>query len=160
MLDHSRLGERYKEATDVNQLIEEFSKLAYHGFLGRGNALNVEIQYDYDPDLPAIELYPQEVGRVIINLLDNAFYSLHQKQLIHPNGYSPFVRIETKKQPQFAEIHISDNGMGISKEVFEKIFDPFFTTKPTGSGTGLGLSLSYAIIVQGHKWRFRGTFRT
>ena len=150
MLDHSRLGERYKEAIDVHQLIDEFARHAYHGFQARISDLNVDIQYDYDQDLPPIELYTQEIGRVIINLLDNAFYSVQQKQQQSPGDYQPVVRIETKKRLQFAEIRISDNGVGISNDVFQKIFDPFFTTKPTGSGTGLGLSLSYDIIVQGH----------
>lgn len=150
MLDHSRLGERYKEAIDIHQLIDEFARLAYHGFQARGSALNVNIQYDYDQDLPPIELYTQEIGRVIINLLDNAFYAVQQKQLQYPDDYQPVVRIATKKRSQFVEIKISDNGAGISGDVFQKMFDPFFTTKPTGSGTGLGLSLSYDIIVQGH----------
>ena len=157
MLDHSRMGDRHKQKTDLSQLIDEFSRLAYNGFQARGNSLTVDIQRTYDPELPPIELYPQELGRVIINLLDNAFYSLQQKQHQQTNGFSPLVEIETRRRDRFAEIRITDNGLGISEEVFERIFDPFFTTKPTGSGTGLGLSLSYDIVVQGHNGNLQAT---
>ncbi len=152
MLQHSRgmPGERVK--TDVHKLLDEYITLSYHGMRARDTTFNVKIEKQYDQSLPPINLVPQEMCRVFLNLLNNAYYSVHQKKKQHSTdaSYQPTVRITTEYHQNFITIKIWDNGLGISPTVFPKLFTPFFTTKPTGEGTGLGLSLSYNIVVQGH----------
>ena len=150
MLQHSRSGDGNKVLTDLNALADEYVRLAYHGLRARDKSFNAEIKTDFDPDVGKISVVPQELGRVILNLLTNAFYAVDQKKKEGNDGFKPEVRISSRKTQGGVEISVSDNGNGIPEAVREKIFQPFFTTKPTGEGTGLGLSMSYDIITKGH----------
>ncbi|MFN8355835.1 MAG: ATP-binding protein [Spirosomataceae bacterium] len=151
MLEHSRMGTGEKQPTDLNKLIHEYVHLAFHGFRAKNDSFNVALKTTFDPNLSILDIIPQDIGRVLVNLLNNAFYAVHQQQL---NGtdpaYSPFVSISTQQIDNQAIIHIEDNGIGMPESVIAKIFQPFFTTKPTGQGTGLGLSLAYDIVTKGH----------
>jgi signal transduction histidine kinase len=152
MLQHSRGMPGEKRLTDIQKLLDEYIALSYHGMRARDSTFNVKIEKHYDSNLPAVEVVPQEVCRVFLNLLNNAYYSVHQKKKQHviDSSYEPTVRISTERQQENVAIKIWDNGLGIAPEILPKLFTPFFTTKPPGEGTGLGLSLSYNIIVQGH----------
>ena len=150
MLQHSRSSSGIKEPTDINALADEYLRLSYHGLRAKTKSFNATMQTDFDPLLGKINIIPQDVGRVILNLFTNAFYSVAEKKKLQPEGYEPTVWISTRKVNEKAEIRIRDNGMGIPQKVMDKIFQPFFTTKPTGEGTGLGLSMSYEIITKGH----------
>jgi|GEM_PF-1591232 len=153
MLEHSRANPGEKRPVDINKLLDEYVNLSYHAVRARTQGDEVTITRDYAEDLPRVEVVPQELGRVFINLLDNAFYSLNQQQTTNNKQrtkFDPEVIVSTQKNGKDIEIKIEDNGIGIPKEIQKKIFEPFFTTKPTGSGTGLGLSLSYDIVTQGH----------
>ena len=151
MLDHSRTGRGERTTVAINRHVEEFLNLTYHGARARLEDFTADIERDFGEDVGDVEIYPQEIGRVVINLLDNAFYAVHEKRL-SSNGlrYAPQVRIGTKREDGYVEIQVEDNGPGMTEEIAAKIFDPFYTTKPAGSGTGLGLSLSHEIIVKGH----------
>jgi signal transduction histidine kinase len=150
MLQHSRTSSGERQATDINVLADEYLRLAYHGLRAKDKEFNVKLLTDFDEHLPKTEVVPQEIGRVFLNLFNNAFYATIQKKL-HLNGqYQPQVKITTKAIENKLEIRVTDNGTGIPENVKNKIFQPFFTTKPTGEGTGLGLSLSYDIITKGH----------
>ena len=153
MLEHSRTGRGDLRAIDINKLVDEYVNLAYHGAIAREQGLEALLNRAYDQAAGKIEIYPQEIGRVLINLLDNAFYTVNEKRLSMNGQYAPQVSVSTKKTDGYIELRIQDNGEGIPKEIRDKIFDPFFTTKPTGSGTGLGLSLSHDIVVKGHGGR-------
>ena len=162
MLAHSRTSAGEKTATDINQLCDEYVRLAYHGMRAKDNIFKVAIETDLQKNLPKINVTSQDIGRVILNLVNNAFQACHAKAKVAPKEYQPLVKIETRRITQTNEqvsrkareahgmdhiqITISDNGPGISEEIKDKIFQPFFTTKPTGQGTGLGLSLSYDIV--------------
>lgn len=150
MLQHSRGIAGEKMFVDINHLLDEYVTLAYHGMRAQDISFNVKIEKSYDPNLPKIAVVPQEISRVFLNLLNNAYYSVHQKKKQMPEDYVPTVRISTQKSGDLVIIKIWDNGLGISDEIFPKLFTPFFTTKPPGEGTGLGLSLSYTIVTQGH----------
>ena len=150
MLEHSRGAEGERRSTDVNTLLEEYVNLAFHGMRAQQSEFNCTLVRDYDPGAGSVEMVPQEMGRVLINLLNNAFYAVHVKRQEVDGGYEPQVRVSTSRNGRNVIISIRDNGGGIPDTVREKIFEPFFTTKPTGSGTGLGLSLSYEIVTQGH----------
>jgi signal transduction histidine kinase/ketosteroid isomerase-like protein len=150
MLQHSRASGDKKEPTDINALSDEYLRLAYHGLRAKDKSFNAELVTDFDDSIDTIKIIPQDVGRVILNLLTNAFYVVHQKKQTDKADYKPTVRISTKKKKKAIEIKVTDNGSGMPDKVKEKIFQPFFTTKPTGEGTGLGLSLSYDIITKGH----------
>jgi len=150
MLQHSRSGGDKKEPTDINALADEYLRLAYHGLRAKDKTFNAELITDFDTSIKTINVVPQDIGRVILNLLTNAFYVVHQKKQIAKDTYKPTVHIGTKKEKDTIEIKITDNGNGMPDKVKEKIFQPFFTTKPTGEGTGLGLSMSYDIITKGH----------
>jgi len=157
MLMHSRTSTGQKELTDINALADEYLRLAYHGLRAKDKSFNATMKTDYDESLSAgeagigkINIIPQDIGRVILNLITNAFYSVTEKNKHHPDNYEPTVSVSTKRLTDKIEIKVKDNGMGISQRVMDKIFQPFFTTKPTGQGTGLGLSLSYDIITKGH----------
>jgi two-component system NtrC family sensor kinase len=150
MLQHSRSSTGKKEPTDINTLADEYLRLAYHGLRAKDKSFNAQIVSDFDPDIKTIDIIPQDMGRVILNLLTNAFYVVNEKKKENIEGYEPTVSISTKKKKDLVEIKVSDNGNGIPKKVIDKIFQPFFTTKPTGQGTGLGLSMSYDIITKGH----------
>ena len=150
MLEHSRTESGEKRPTNLNTLAEEYVKIAYHGLRAKDKNFNCELVTDFDPTLEPVEVAPQEIGRVLLNLYNNAFYAVSEKQKTAPATYQPTVRVSTQRSETGIEIRVKDNGTGISDVVKAKIFQPFFTTKPTGEGTGLGLSLSYDIITKGH----------
>jgi two-component system NtrC family sensor kinase len=147
MLQHSRTSSGEKELTDINALADEYLRLAYHGLRAKDKSFNATLETHYDENIDKVNVIPQDMGRVILNLITNAFYVVHQKKQENTDkGYEPLVAISTKKKNDSVEIKVTDNGNGIPDNIKEKIFQPFFTTKPTGHGTGLGLSLSYDII--------------
>ena len=151
MLQHSRTSSGQKEPTDINALAAEYLRLAYHGLRAKDKSFNAQTKTDFDDRIGKIKVVPQDIGRVILNLINNAFYAVNEKQknvssASALNGYEPTVIVNTKKEKDRIEITVTDNGNGIPEKVLEKIFQPFFTTKPTGHGTGLGLSLSYDIV--------------
>ena len=151
MLQHSSSGSGKKEPTDINALADEYLRLAYHGLRAKDKSFNATMKTDYDATIGNINIIPQDIGRVILNLISNAFYVVNEKSKQNFAGYEPTVTITTASgQPpsggRSITIKVSDNGGGIPQKVLDKIFQPFFTTKPTGQGTGLGLSLSYDIV--------------
>ena len=150
MLQHSRTSNGLKEPTDINALADEYLRLSYHGLRAKDKSFNASIKTDFNPSIGTINIIPQEIGRVILNLFTNAFYAVNERKKMAEAGYEPTVAVSTVKIEKGIEIRIKDNGTGIPKKVVDKIFQPFFTTKPTGEGTGLGLSLSYDIITKGH----------
>ncbi len=155
MLQHSRSSSGVKEPTDINALCDEYLRLSYHGLRAKDKSFNATIKTDLDKSIEKINIIPQDIGRVILNLLTNAFYAVNEKALSAVSTptaakYEPTVSISTKKIDGKILISVSDNGNGIPQKVLDKIFQPFFTTKPTGQGTGLGLSLSYDIITKAH----------
>jgi two-component system NtrC family sensor kinase len=150
MLQHSRASSDVQEPTNLNTLADEYLRLAYHGLRAKDKSFNAELVTHFDDTLPLIKIVPQDVGRVLLNMFNNAFYAVQQKQKKGIAGYKPTVEVSTIKTGQFLEIKVKDNGTGIPEEIKDKILQPFFTTKPTGEGTGLGLSLSYDIIVKAH----------
>ena len=150
MLQHSRSSSGVKEPTDINALCDEYLRLSYHGLRAKDKSFNATMKTDFDNSIGKINIISQDIGRVILNLLTNAFYAVDEKKKSGVEGYEPAVSISTKKINDKVEIRVSDNGNGIPQQVLDKIFQPFFTTKPTGQGTGLGLSLSYDIITKGH----------
>ncbi|HOY19965.1 MAG TPA: ATP-binding protein, partial [Haliscomenobacter sp.] len=171
MLEHSRVSTGVKEPTDLNALADEYLRLAYHGLRAKDNSFNATIETHFDPDLPLVSVIPQDIGRVLLNLINNAFYAVaersrstvhqrnvetlhatsiqHATSLQHP-AYHPTITVSTQKTGDQIIIKVQDNGNGIPESIREKIFQPFFTTKPTGQGTGLGLSLAYDIVTKGH----------
>jgi signal transduction histidine kinase len=146
MLQHSRTSSGQKELTDINALTDEYLRLAYHGIRAKDKSFNATIKTDFDNSIGKINVVPQEIGRVILNLINNTFYAVTEKKKQLQDSYEPTVLISTKKINGKVEISVKDNGNGIPQKILDKIFHPFFTTKPTGQGTGLGLSLSYDII--------------
>ncbi|MCW5916271.1 MAG: tetratricopeptide repeat protein [Ferruginibacter sp.] len=146
MLQHSRMNAGQKEPTDINALADEYLRLSYHGLRAKDKSFNADFKLIPDERLGSINIMAQDIGRVILNLVNNAFYAVREKQKLALPSYRPLVKITTRKENNKAIIQISDNGSGIPKQVMRKVFQPFFTTKPTGEGTGLGLSLSYDII--------------
>ena len=150
MLEHSRTSTGIKEPTDLNALADEYLRLAYHGLRAKDSSFNATMETHFDSDLPKIEVIPQDIGRVLLNLINNAFYAIHDKAKQGIEGYNPTVTVSSKKLEKGIEISVKDNGNGITEAIKEKIFQPFFTTKPTGQGTGLGLSLAYDIVTKGH----------
>jgi signal transduction histidine kinase len=146
MLQHSRASSGQKELTDINALCDEYLRLSYHGFRAIDKSFNAKIETDFDASLPKINVVPQDIGRVILNLINNAFYAVSERSRQHSGNYEPTVTISTKWLNGKISIAVKDNGNGIPESIKEKIFQPFFTTKPTGQGTGLGLSLSYDIV--------------
>ena len=151
MLQHSRSSAGVKEPTDLNALAEEYLRLAYHGLRAKDKSFNATTKTEFDDTIGKINIVPQDIGRVILNLINNAFYAVDEKKK-HTSAssaqdrYEPTVSVSTKKYSDRIEIKVKDNGNGIPQKVLDKIFQPFFTTKPTGQGTGLGLSLSYDIV--------------
>ncbi len=155
MLQHSRISTGQKEPTNINALADEYLRLSYHGLRAKDKSFNADFKTDFDPDLPKIMVIPQDIGRVLLNLINNAFYAVSERQknltgFRNLSGlqetYKPTVTVTTKNLGDRIEISVKDNGDGIPEEIKNKIFQPFFTTKPTGQGTGLGLSLSYDIV--------------
>ncbi|HLG38483.1 MAG TPA: ATP-binding protein, partial [Chitinophagaceae bacterium] len=127
-------------------LADEYLRLAYHGLRAKDKSFNAKFETDFDPSVGKINIVPQEIGRVILNLINNAFYAVTERKKLNQADYEPNVSVSTKKENGNIEVKVRDNGTGIPQKVLDKIFQPFFTTKPTGQGTGLGLSLSYDII--------------
>jgi signal transduction histidine kinase len=150
MLQHSRTSSGQKEPTDINALADEYLRLAYHGLRAKDKSFNTTTKTEFDNSIGKINIVSQDIGRVILNLINNAFYAVSEKQKQNLNGYEPTVKVSTTKQNGKVEIKVSDNGNGIPQKILDKIFQPFFTTKPTGQGTGLGLSLAYDIVTKGH----------
>lgn len=146
MLQHSRSSSGVKQPTDINALADEYLRLAYHGLRAKDKSFNATMVTDFDPKLAPINVVTQDIGRVVLNLLINAFYAVNEKAKAQVSGYEPTVSMKTRTVGDRIEISISDNGNGIPLSVRQKIFQPFFTTKPTGQGTGLGLSLAYDIV--------------
>ena len=163
MLEHSRTSSGEKQMTDINALAKEFIGLSFHGMRAKDKNFNADFQTDLDETIEKINIAPQEIGRVLLNLFNNAFYAVNEKRILD-NGrrtmddgkrsestiYSPLVCVSTKRIGDVIEIIVKDNGIGIPESIQKKIFQPFFTTKPTGEGTGLGLSLSYDMVTKGH----------
>ncbi len=157
MLQHSRTSTGQREPTDLNALADEYLRLSYHGLRAKDKGFNASFRTDLDPTMPLVKVVAQDIGRVLLNLFNNAFYAVQQRQMAERQSdtlkgfaYKPTVVVTTMQTPVGIEIQVRDNGIGMSEEVQQKIFQPFFTTKPSGSGTGLGLSLSYEIITKGH----------
>ncbi|RZJ64527.1 MAG: histidine kinase [Flavobacterium sp.] len=146
MLQHSRSTSGDKEPTDLNALTDEYLRLAYHGLRAKDKSFNAELITDFATDLPVVKVIPQDVGRVILNLITNAFYATQERAKSEGVDFKPKVEVSTSVVGNTVEIKVKDNGNGIPEAIKEKIFQPFFTTKPTGEGTGLGLSLAYDII--------------
>ena len=150
MLQHSRIGTGQKEMTDMNALCEEYLRLSYHGLRAKDKSFNASFETHFDSTLPNIKVVQQDIGRALLNIINNAFYAVSEKLKAESSKadthYEPKVDISTSKKGNMVEIKISDNGGGIPEHIKAKIFQPFFTTKPTGQGTGLGLSLSYDIV--------------
>ncbi|NND88868.1 MAG: GHKL domain-containing protein [Flavobacteriaceae bacterium] len=147
MLQHSRKSSAEKEPTDINKLADEYLRLAYHGLRAKDKSFNATLDTDFDESLGKIDVIPQDMGRVLLNLITNAFYAVSEKKKLSKDAtYKPTVSLRTERKKDEIVISVKDNGNGIPKEVVHKVFQPFFTTKPTGEGTGLGLSMSYDII--------------
>jgi signal transduction histidine kinase len=146
MLQHSSSSSGVKEPTDINALADEYLRLAYHGLKAKDKSFNATLKTDFDESIGNINIIPQHIGRVILNLITNAFYVVGEKKKQQPDGYEPTVSLSTKKTGDQVSVSVKDNGNGIPQRIVEKIFQPFFSTKPTGEGTGLGLSLSYDIV--------------
>ncbi len=146
MLQHSRSSAGQKEPTDINALADEYLRLSYQGLRARDKTFNATIKHDYDERIGKINIIPQDIGRVLLNLYNNAFYAISEKKKLEAEPYQPSVTVTTRKLENNIEISVKDNGNGIPQKAIGKIFQPFFTTKPSGQGTGLGLSLSYDIV--------------
>jgi two-component system NtrC family sensor kinase len=146
MLQHSRRSEGKKEPTDINALCDEYLRLSYHGLRAKDKTFNTDFKTDFDATIGKINIVPQDIGRVLLNLFNNAFYAVNEKAKLSANSYQPLAKVSTKRLNDIIEISVEDNGNGIPQKIVDKIFQPFFTTKSTGQGTGLGLSLAYDII--------------
>ena len=150
MLLHSRGKPGEKISTDINQLLSEYINLAFHGMRGADKEFNADMSEDLQDDVGTVEIVKQNMGRVFLNILNNAFYAVRERAKTDLDGYSPKVTVTSERLGDRIEIRIADNGGGIPPDLIDKIFEPFFTTKPTGSGTGLGLSLAYDIVTDEH----------
>jgi signal transduction histidine kinase len=150
MLLHSREGAGEHRPADINAIIEESLNLAYHGARAEKSGFNITLKRAFDPEAGVIDLYPQEITRVFLNLISNGFYAANKRKETGEEGFDPTLSATTKSLGNKVEIRIRDNGTGIPLEVKEKMFNPFFTTKPAGEGTGLGLSMSHDIVVKQH----------
>jgi len=150
MLEHSRASSGTKQPTDINKLADEHLRLAYHGLRAKDKTFNAEMVTHFEPGLPNINVVQQDMGRILLNLFNNAFYAVNQKQKTAGSDYKPEVSVSTSTVNGQVVITVKDNGIGIPDSIKEKIMQPFFTTKPTGEGTGLGLSLTYDMVVKGH----------
>jgi two-component system, NtrC family, sensor kinase len=146
MLEHSRTSDGKKEPTDINALADEYLRLAYHGLRAKDKSFNADFKTAFDETLPKVNVVPQDIGRVLLNLIGNAFYAVQERSKKESESYQPTVSISTKNLGDKIQISVKDSGNGIPDNIKTKIFQPFFTTKPTGQGTGLGLSLSYDIV--------------
>jgi signal transduction histidine kinase len=150
MMQHARGSSGQREPAEINALLDDAVNLVYHGMRANDVSFNITIEREYDESIGKLEVVPQDISRVFLNIVNNASYAAIQKKKAHRDGFSPMLSVSTKNLGEKVEIRIRDNGNGIPADIREKIFNPFFTTKPTGQGTGLGLSISYDIIVQQH----------
>jgi two-component system, NtrC family, sensor kinase len=150
MLEHARTTKGAKELTDINALIDKYFFISYHSLKGKDKDVNINMKTDLDKNLPTIEVFPQDLGRVLLNILNNAFYAVNQRSQQLAPSYTPSVFVTTQLVDNQIVIKIKDNGLGMSESMRTKVFQPFFTTKPNGEGTGLGLSLAYDIVTKGH----------
>ena len=150
MLQHSRTSSGQKEPANINSLVDEYMRLSYHGLRAKDKSFNATLITNFDESAVLVNIVPQDIGRVLLNLFNNSFYSVNEKQKFKTTGYEPTLWISTKRLAKKIEIRIRDNGLGIPQKIQDKILQPFFTTKPAGEGTGLGLSISYEIITKGH----------
>jgi two-component system, NtrC family, sensor kinase len=164
MLEHSRASTGVKELTDINKLADEYLRLSYHGLRAKDKDFNADFSTEFEDNLPKLSVIPQDLGRVLLNLINNAFYAVNQRQQLgssfklepsYAENYTPSVFVSTQQLENQIIIKVKDNGTGMSESVKAKIFQPFFTTKPTGQGTGLGLSLAYDIVTKGHGGELR-----
>ena len=146
MLQHSRISSGVKDVVDINKLTDEYLRLAYHGLRAKDKSFNASLNTNYDYSIRKMEIVAQDIGRVILNLIVNAFYAVKERKKLDSSGFQPTVSVSTKNLKDCVEIHVEDNGNGMPQNLLDKIFQPFFTTKPSGEGTGLGLSLSYDIV--------------
>ncbi|MFV1979972.1 MAG: ATP-binding protein, partial [Rhodothermia bacterium] len=153
MMDHATGGSGERFRVEVNPFVEEYMQLAYHGMRAQTPDMNVTMKKELDPSVGTLDMAPRDIGRVIVNLVNNALYTVHERANKEGGDYRPEVEVSTAKRNGTVEITVSDNGLGIPDHVRDKIFEPLFTTKPTGSGTGLGLSLSFDIVTQAHEGR-------
>jgi len=151
MMQHARGSSGQREMTDINHLLDEAVNLVYHGMRANDASFNITIEKDYDETIGKLEVVPQDISRVFLNVVNNAAYAANQKKKDNCDGFSPTLSVSTQNLGNKVEIRIRDNGNGIPLDIRERIFNPFFTTKPAGQGTGLGLSISYDIIVQQHR---------
>ena len=150
MLLHSRKGSGEHRPVDINAIIDESLNLAYHGARAEKQGFDISLERDFDPGAGVADIYPQEITRVLLNLISNGFYAATQRAGTAGNGFEPRLKAVTRNLGDKVEVRIRDNGTGIPPDIQEKIFNPFFTTKPAGEGTGLGLSLSHDIVVKQH----------
>jgi two-component system NtrC family sensor kinase len=150
MLEHSRTNTGEKLLTDMNVLCDEFLKLSYHGLRAKDKSFNAELVTHFHHNLPKVNVSQQDMGRVMLNLFNNAFYAVNQRRRTAGADYKPEVSVSTSAENNHVIIRVKDNGNGIPDAIKEKIMQPFFTTKPAGEGTGLGLSLTYDMVVKGH----------
>jgi signal transduction histidine kinase len=146
MLQHSRSSSGVKEPTDINALADKYQRLAYYGLRAKDKSFNATINTDFDQSIGSINIMPQDIGRVLLNLINNAFYAVKEKAGAGKADFEPIVEVSTQREGNQVKLSVRDNGNGIPENILQKIFQPFFTTKPTAEGTGLGLSLSYDII--------------
>jgi two-component system, NtrC family, sensor kinase len=146
MLQHSHASAGQMVPTDINVLTDEYFRLAFHGLRAKDKSFNATLETIFDSSIGLIKIIPQDIGRVLLNLFNNAFYAVTERKKLETTGYEPTISVSTKKIGEKIMISVKDNGMGIPGKVKDKIFQPFYTTKPTGLGTGLGLSLSYDIV--------------
>jgi signal transduction histidine kinase len=151
MLQHSRSGNKQKQIVDLNELVNQYFTLAVEGMKTRDKSFNPSTIAGFDPEAGSVEVEPEEFGRVLINLFDNAFYTIREKKKLLNKDFDPQIKMMTRKLPGVVQVIVEDNGQGMREDVANKIFQPFFTTKPAGQGTGLGLSLGYNIITKGYK---------
>ncbi len=155
MLLHSRGKTGERQLTDLNALLAEYTNLAYHGLRAQDSSFNVKIETHFDEAVGKVNIVPQDLSRVFLNIINNACYSANDKKKLAPSGFAPTISVSSKNTGDKFEVRIRDNGSGIPQSVIDKIFNPFFTTKPAGAGTGLGLSMSYDIVTQEHKGEIR-----
>ncbi|MGZ3922992.1 MAG: GAF domain-containing sensor histidine kinase, partial [Flavisolibacter sp.] len=155
MLQHSRKSTGRKEPTDINSLVDEYLRLSYHGLRAKDKSFNAILETHFDKAVNQVELVPEDIGRVLLNLFNNAFYSVAKKKSQSESGYEPMVIVRTERKNEHVTVYVKDNGVGMSEKTLEKIYQPFFTTKPAGEGTGLGLSLSYDIITKAHNGQLK-----
>jgi two-component system, NtrC family, sensor kinase len=151
MLQHSHVSTSEKELTDVNSLIDEYVRLSFHGYKAKEKSFNADLQLNFDPELPKVKIVSLDIGRVFLNIINNAFYAINKRAIASDyKDYKPFLKVVTFKEDDHVVIRIADNGTGMSETIRTKIFQPFFTTKPAGEGTGLGMSLSYDVVTKAH----------